>query len=143
MSRDPQRTTTLMPARRSLGPIAPVLIRVPNVATARRSPVRPASPRRRLRREIRVAAYGVLTALPLSWAIIATGVFGVAPATPAVASAEAESEADDSPIVSITLGPPAPASAFFATALEPVRTVTLPGYLLPDEGPEGDDHAGR
>lgn len=139
MSRDPQRTTTLMPARRSPGPIAPVLIRVPNVATVRRSPVRSASRRRRLRREIRVAAYGVLTALPLSWAIIATGVFGVAPSTPAVASAEA----DDSPIVSITLGPPAPASAFLATALEPVRTVTLPGYLLPDEGPEGAEHAGR
>ena len=120
----------------------PVLIRVPRVREARRPSAsargrlpshgpatlggvgngsRTNRPRRRLRREVRLAAWALLTLFPLCGA--ALFLRGAVPARNPAAP------------VSITIGPP-------AASWEVTAPVVFPGYLLPDDGAEEPRHAG-
>lgn len=131
---------------------APVLIRVPMLSVgprrAARPSIQPRRSRRRLRREIRVAASALMFALPMSWALLAFAKIGpeTAPASPTtnpaaspVATPEAPA-ADPGPRATITLDPSAVAYPS-APALD-VPAVVPAGYLVPDDGSEESLHEG-
>ena len=113
-------------------PIVPILIQVPNLRAPGRRPS-PARRRRRLRKEVRVAGLTMMSVLPVGFLLLALGgaqpvgrqAQGAAPRwaePPRLASASALA---DAPIASV----PAP--------------VVFRDYLLPVDGPEELDHAGR
>lgn len=130
--------------------VVPVLIEVPTIEVVRDTSWRPSAAvgfrppsRRRLRREFRAVGYTLMTALFLS-AVIPWGV------TPAVTppsnllstriglSRTDESVPDAPPLVLISIEPVA-----LAPVMDARFPVFLPGYLLPDDGPDVETaHAG-
>jgi hypothetical protein len=120
----------------------PILIQVPNLrASARRSS--PARRRRRLRKEVRVAGLTMMSVLPVGFLLLALGgaqpaprsVKAAAPAPAPVAPARTV-EANRDASVSLADAPIA------SVAAAPVPVV-FHDYLLPVDGPEEPDHAGR
>ena len=130
-------------ARPSACMVAPVLIQVPELIGRGKFTLRlSAAPRgrRRIRREVRVAATTLLFAVPMSWALLFFVKIGPAPGPTALASpltvANASDPMEDGPRVTITLDPSA-----VAGSLEPEVPIALPaGYLVPDED---SAHAGH
>jgi hypothetical protein len=98
-------------------------------------------PRRRLRREIRLAGYALMMAAPLTLAAL---LLAGAPATDA---RSADGSAGSRSRITASIRPPAvflslePAILAPATS-SPESPVVLPGYLLPDDGFEEPAHAG-
>lgn len=95
-------------------------------------------PRRRLRKEIRQAGYGLLIAVPLALAVV---LLRGAPATTTGDGARNEARASATgrpPSVSLSIEP----AAAVAPGAETAFPVVLPGYLLPDDGNEEPAHAG-
>jgi hypothetical protein len=128
----------------------PVLIEVPALRPARPRPGHsrrrpPSGPgRRRLRREIRVAGYALLSVLPLALASASllggrqAAVFGAVRAAARGGSVGSDlARALAPPAISITIEP-----AGLSAPAEPEPPVVFPGYLLPDDGPEESAHAG-
>lgn len=135
MTQTLETPTMLSPTRRRPRPALPVLIRIPTLAPSGAS--RRRTPRRRLRREVRVAALALLSILPLTLSIFALAGDRVIPrAAPVAADGEA-------------LGRPGAPS--ITISLEPVVTVRrdletpvfLPGYLLPVEAAEESSDGGH
>jgi hypothetical protein len=144
-------TTTSRPI--SDRPVVPILIQVPAFpaptsrsawprvrARAATSPQR----RRRLRREVRVAAYALMLAAPLVSAPVwirgewSSTVPGAARPEPAPAAEGTDrAVAHHPPVISISIEP---AAGVTGTEAEP--PVVFPGYLLPDDDSEEPAHAG-
>ncbi len=127
MTQTQDQPTLLIPARCRELPAVPVLIRVPMVAGGPRAPHR-RTRRRRLRREVRVAAFALLSAFPFTMGFLFVG--GDRPGTLAVAATSLEVSGGDEPTTSlpITLEPVVSISAQGPDLDVPV---VLPGYLLP------------
>jgi hypothetical protein len=144
------------PAHSSSGLRTPLLIQVPAVRPVTRRARRPSAsatarvrasslpyariqPRRRLRREVRVAGSALLVVVTLALAAI---LLGRAPGKPV-----AREDSGRAPIAT-ALRPPTVSISIEPTfqvpvALpEPEPPVVLPGYLLPDDGVEEPGHAG-
>ena len=101
----------------------------------REASARPIRRRRRLRREVRVAACIVLVFMPLATAI---GAWGFPPARSLAAAESARPEGDDdAPMIRRSIKPMSGAGDG-----EPEPSVVLPGYLLPAEGREEASHEG-
>ena len=123
---------------------APILIQVPSLSSRPRPTPRPATPRvrRRLRREVRVAASTLLFALPMSWALVVFAKIGPEPGrsgamAPTATVAEAPAPIEDGPRVTLGVEPAAPAEPDHAPIVVPA------GYLIPDDGSEVSAHAGH
>ncbi len=113
-------------------PIVPILIQVPNLkAPARRSgPAR----RRRLRKEVRYAGLTMMSVLPVGFLLLILG--GAQPVErPARGSVAREAEAPRVAVASVALVDTPVVSA--------PAPVVFRDYLLPVDGPEEPDHAGR
>jgi hypothetical protein len=131
-------TTTLELAGRSrmtsdvARPIVPILIQVPNLRAAGRRPG-PARRRRRLRKEVRVAGLTMMSVLPVGFLLLALG--GAQPVGRSARGADPRG-----------IETPRLATAY-ARADAPVASAPTPvvfrDYLLPVDGPEELDHAGR
>jgi len=133
-----------IPARRRTLPAAPVLIRIPAVTASSRAPEGRAR-RRRLRREVRVAGYLLLAALPLSLAYTSLGGDrrpALAATSPAVGVEDAAANPAEAmpPTISISLEP-----VLSAQPRDPSESpVFLSGQLLPAEvSPEETTHGRR
>lgn len=143
-------------------PNAPVLIRVPTLRPSRSARVTAPRGRRRLRREVRVAASTLLLVLPMSWALFAFPKIGSspdaaigdsgrvvatapAPIHPNRSQVQAVADADDAPQVTIGLNTTPVSSPPSTTSTpEPDAPIVAPaGYLVPDESPEEASHEGR
>lgn len=146
MSPDLHAVAGLLPARSpSRSQVPTVLIRVPAMpSTARRAgrPT-PSRGRRRLRKEVRAIGSTALIVL------IAT--LGTLPLwgsrRPAVAQGtgagnEARAEPESPPIVSLSIAIESDAPAA-AGARDLGGPAILPGYIVPDDGPEEPPHAGN
>ncbi len=137
--------------------LLPVLIQVPTVRIPARAPRqarRPSAaaterarayaihrgtfpPRRRLRKEVRLAVYGLLLTATMG---LAAALIGGTPATMTgedVGDRARASAAGRPPGVPLSVEPTA-----VAPGAEPGFPVVLPGYLLPDDGIEEPAHAG-
>jgi hypothetical protein len=126
------------------------LIQVPALPAqgrvSRRSTVRPGTNasrrRRRLRREVRVAAYALAAAAPLF--LVATMLWAVQPPRTLASAAPGKlaTDKDDRG----TLRPPSISISIEPTILTPYAEVeppvVFPGYLLPDDGREEPANAG-
>lgn len=132
------------------GRMLPILIQVPKVGTTRRlsgstGPVA-SRRRRRLRKEVRVAGMTMLSVVPMGLLMLTLG--GARPASrpPRSVNSGLATIVDVRPTVvaGISLGfdSSAPGSTPIARP-RPTATVQFPGYLLPDDGSEDLDHAGR
>lgn len=134
--------------------MVPVLIQVPAIPSSTRSTQRvsfrnfrrPATRRRRLRREVRMAGYTLLMASPLLLASLL--LWGGRP-TVSMASArtpEAEARDCDAKDLAAASRPPTISLSIEPSGLTPIveveSPVVLPGYLLPDDGCEDTHHAG-
>lgn len=132
---------------------APVLIRVPTLTSRARRMSRPAAPRvrRRLRREVRMAAAVLLFALPMSSALFAFP--KMVPPSPEAAteggvvtasvppSPAPEEEADVT--IGLSVAPmPAPSAPGAATSEAEPPVVVPAGYLVPDDRTEETADAG-
>lgn len=135
------------------------MIQVPDVSRFRPRPIRAEAwsggfvvrrpsrkPRRRLRREIRVAAYACLAALPL---VVAVGVWNVHSASRRAGAAEIETLRSSSMVVERDSSRPLvrlsfePIEASFDADAETEAPVVFPGYLLPDDRREELSHEGN
>ena len=133
----------LTPIRPRPAEALPVLISIPNLATASRGP-RPRT-RRRLRRELRVAGYVLLAIMPVSMALVA---FGGERLPTLAAGLTVERRA-----TSVSAEPAArPAAVISLEPLEPVivtvrrelpAPVILPGILLPADTSEESSDGGH
>ena len=101
------------------------------------------APRRRLRREIRLAGYALMMAAPLTLAALLLA------GAPAADARSADGSAGPRSRITASIRPPAvflslePAILLPATSTSsPESPVVLPGYLLPDDGFEEPAHAG-
>lgn len=99
-------------------------------------PHRRPAPKRRLRREIRMAGYILMTAAPLALAVL---LLAGAPEASGSASSLARSAVTRirPPVISLSIEPPA-----IVPSARVELPVVLPGYLLPDDGAEESSHAG-
>jgi hypothetical protein len=145
-------TTTLELAGRSrmttdvARPNMPILIQVPSLRAPDRRRPGPARRRRRLRKEVRFAGLTMMSVLPAGLLLLALG--GAHPAerplrasTPAVVALADASAAPALPMPVPGASdeiPQAEAPAAVAT-----DAVVFHDYLLPVDGPEEPDHAGR
>jgi hypothetical protein len=132
----------------------PVLIRVPQarrVRPARRPSARASArarqsayagphhrpgPRRRLRREVRMAGYLLMTTGPLTLAAVLLAGSGELPGAPAGAP-RSVSAAARRPSISLSIEP-----SSLSPVAQPEPPVVLPGYVLPDDPVEEPSHAG-
>jgi hypothetical protein len=148
-----QTWPTPRPLRAATQAALPILIEIPLLHESLQSQVRktvrarPRStvgrPRRRLRREVRIAGYGVLLMGTLAW--VSPALRGVLPmlgstSDGAVASRGvlgAAQVVESRPTVSISIEP-----AALAPYAEAESPVVFPGYLLPDDSGEEPAHAG-
>jgi hypothetical protein len=142
-------TTTLELAGRSrttsdvARPIVPILIQVPSLTAPARRSAGARRRRRRLRKEVRVAGLTMMSVLPVGFLLLALGgaqpverparskvPTAVAPArtVEAPCDRDASVELADAPVASIASAP---------------VPVVFHDYLLPVDGPEEPDHAGR
>ncbi len=123
---------------------APEFSRVVNADTVRRAEVSETIEATETeRREVRVAGYTLLTALPLAFASAlllggrSTALLGsVGPAAPVARVSSDMAATYHPPVISITIEPAG------LTPVEAEPPVVFPGYLLPDDGPEEQAHAG-
>jgi hypothetical protein len=135
-------------------PVVPILIQVPalpalakvsartGVRVRSATSLRPQRRRRRLRREVRVAAYTVMLTVPM---LFSPFWFGKGLSAIMPSSVPSESAAEGSrlaaghrpPVISISIEP---TTGLSGSEAEP--PVVFPGYLLPDDDSEGPDHAG-
>lgn len=137
-------------AERSSNRLAPpVLIQVPALraigAHSGHSRLRaPQGPRRRrLRREVRVTCYALLSTVPLAFVVaflswgLPGSLFGSVPTVQIEAVGAETARVPMAPVITISLDP---------TVLVPAREgeppVVFPGYLLPDDGSEEPANAG-
>jgi hypothetical protein len=141
------------PSHAATHAVLPILIQIPELPESlqnqgpRTVRARPRSavsrPRRRLRREVRMAGYGILLMGTLAW--ISPALRGalpvfVAQTGRAPGSGEVLGTARVSgarPTISISIEP-----AALAPYAEAESPVVFPGYLLPDDGGEEPAHAG-
>lgn len=139
MSQVLEAEMTTIPARRRALPAAPVLIQVPALARTAGA----IRPRRRLRREVRVAGYWLLALVPASVACAAWGGVARPPVllnVPSPDRVSAPAAADPAPERGITLSlDPTPALA--GVEAEPCR-VFLTGQILPLDAAEEPTHGG-
>lgn len=148
-------TTTLELAGRSrttsdvARPIVPILIQVPNLRAPGRRPG-PARRRRRLRKEVRVAGLTMMSVLPVGFLLLALG--GAQPVErPARWSAPRRAEVVRiaSAIARVAPAPEPAAAPDVSAALSDAPIASAPApvvfrdYLLPVDGSEEPDHAGR
>ncbi len=130
------------PALYVAGHYAPILIQVPTVSARSRPSgrVRPTKGRRRLRREVRVAASTLAFAAPMSWFLLGFAPLGPESSTAARPAATADAampSGDPGPRVTITID----ASPIIPLVRD--APVVLPaGYVVPEDGPEVSSHAG-
>src|SRR3954470_13363926 len=115
MTQTQDQPTLLIPARCRELPAVPVLIRVPMVAGASRAAHRRPR-RRRLRREVRVAAFALLSAFPFSLSFFLAG--GDRPGTLAIAATTLEVDVADEPASSLPI------------TLEPIVSISAQGRDL-------------
>lgn len=145
-----QTRSTLQAERPSDLPSVPLLIQVPELRAPRARVARPrprptGEPRRRrLRREVRVTCYAVLTAMPLvivsalmAWGRPSTLFGSIAPVAVEAVAASDGCDAPQAPVIQIVIDP-----TVLIPATEADSPVEFPGYLLPDDGPEEPRHAG-
>lgn len=131
------------PARNPASDFAPVLIQVPALPVRARAPrTYPAGVRgrrrRRLRREVRVAATALLCGVPLTWALLTfagPGLDRSAHAAADEAGRIAVAVADELPMVTISLEPAAPPPTLDAPPV-------VLEEIVPDHGAEEAVHAG-
>jgi hypothetical protein len=122
-------------------PIMPILIQVPALTASSRRMSRPGTRRRRLRKEVRVAGFTMMSILPLTFLFLTLGgarpsdrpTMAVVDRLPAVTGG-AEVIAD----VVLTFDTERTGTAPTATV-----PVVFPGYLLPVDGLEEPAHAGH
>jgi hypothetical protein len=130
-------TTTLELAGRSRMPsdvgraVVPILIQVPNMTAHGHRPV-PARRRRRLRKEVRFAGLTMMSVLPVGFLLLALG-----GAQPVERPARGATRGDE--LARVASAAPL-AEASVASARVPV---VFHDYLLPVDGPEEAEHAGR
>lgn len=121
----------------------PVLISIPSLLTARRG-ARPKG-RRRLRREVRIAAYALLAILPGSLALVALGGERLptlaAGLTVEGRAASSQDEPGPRSACLISLEPLEPVVVTVRGELE--APVILPGILLPADTPEESSDGGH
>jgi hypothetical protein len=130
------------PARPRTFEALPVLISIPNLATAGRGP-RPRSRRRRLRREVRVAGYFLLAILPASMAFVAFAGERL-PTLAAGLTVERQATSAEPSVrraAVISLEPLEPMVVTVRRELE--APVILPGYLLPADTAEESSDGGH
>ena len=146
MTQTRETSNLLTPTRPRPAEALPVLISIPNLATSARGP-RPRARRRRLRREVRVAAYVLLAILPASMALVAFG--GERLPTMAAgltvecrdASASTSAETTSRPAAVISLEPLEPVVVTVHQDLD--APVILRGDLLPADTPEESSDGGH
>jgi hypothetical protein len=110
----------------------PILIQVPNMRATGRRPG-PARRRRRLRKEVRFAGLTMMSVLPVGFLLLALG--GAQPIERrAGASTRPEAE-----VVRVASAAPLAEVSVAATRVP----VVFHDYLLPVDGPEEAEHAGR
>jgi hypothetical protein len=131
------------PSRNPAQSLVPVLIQVPALPRTSRAPSRGATRRRRrLRREVRVAASAIVFAVPMTWAFLAVlggppEVRGSDTGRPTGTSGRYAIAADDGPRASITLEEPCEAAGSCET-----RPPVVLEEIVPDERSEGVARAG-
>ncbi len=142
-------TTTLELAGRrrttsdAAGPIVPILIQVPSLRSTARRPS-PARRRRRLRKEVRFAGLTMMSVLPVGFLLLALG----GSLRPVGRPAGADPRGIEAPrLASASALAEVPVASAFPLEEAPVASVPAPvvfrDYLLPGDGPEELDHAGR
>jgi hypothetical protein len=149
-----QTWPTTSSQRTSDRPVVPILIQVPALPALMSPSARPSlrvraatSPhrrRRRLRREVRVAAYAMMLAAPLVSAPLwiwgewsSTAPRAARPEPACAADGKDLAVAHHPPVISISIEP-----ATGVTGAEAEPPVVFPGYLLPDDDSEEPAHAG-
>ena len=141
MTQTRESTSHPTPTRRRASAPLPVLISIPNLATASRKP-QAATRRRRLRREVRVAGYALLAILPPSMAFLAFGGDGRSPLSASLAAepraTSTEADARRAPVISL-----APLEPVITLQRDLNTPVILPGYLLPADTPEESSNGGH
>jgi hypothetical protein len=127
-------------------PVVPILIQVPNLTAPGRRPG-PSRRRRRLRKEVRVAGLTMMSVLPAGLLLLALG--GAHPAerpAPALVRAPIRAVAE---LARVSTLAPVDADVAPAASLDETTVAAAPvpvvfhDYLLPVDGPEEPDHAGR
>lgn len=144
-------TTTLELAGRSrttsdvARPIVPILIQVPSLTAPSRRAGVVRRRRRRLRKEVRVAGLTMMSVLPVGFLLLALG-----GAQPVERPSRVKAPAATAPAPARTVEAPRDRDASVELADAPVASVAsapvpvvFHDYLLPVDGPEEPDHAGR
>ena len=131
--------TLARPARRRELPAVPVLIRVPMMAGV--VPIsRPDSRRRRrLRREVRVAAFALLFASPVFLGVFLLG--SDRPGSSVIAATSRDSGDQNPPLLALP-SRPGPIVTLSAPSRDRGVPVILPGYLLPADATEETSDGG-
>ncbi len=154
MTTNPERMGRPQMESDAAGRRLPILIEVPRVGTMHGrvgSRGRTQGPRRRrLRKEVRVAGMTLLSVVPLCLLILTLGGPRPNPRFPRLERVSFATHPDSraSHRTEAILGLESTATEStplddHATQLRPIATVQFPGYLLPADGSEDLDHAGR